>query len=208
MQFLKDSGSTPVSFAQLADAVDNGDALPTNPVIISFDDGWENQYENALPVLMRFGYRATFFIFTNGIGARHFMDAGQIRTLAADGMEIGSHSRSHPYLARINDEGTLRAEILGSRLKLEALLGRPVTAFAYPFGHTTPRIVEMVREAGYRSARSTYPGIRHDRRDLFDLTGLIDVTSIAKVEAGVRAAEMAGLPRDLRSGAPRNGPVS
>jgi peptidoglycan/xylan/chitin deacetylase (PgdA/CDA1 family) len=194
LQFLKDQHMTPVSFAQLADAIENGIPLPADPVIISFDDGWESQYTEALPRLKKFSLTATFFIFTNGINAKHFMTADQIRELVAAGMEIGCHSRSHPYLAKITDSATLRKEILDSRIKLEQVLGRPVTTFAYPFGHYTPQIIEEVKQAGYRSARSTYSGINHTKADIYTLTGWIDITNVAKIESGLRAAELAEKP--------------
>jgi peptidoglycan/xylan/chitin deacetylase (PgdA/CDA1 family) len=194
LQFLKDEHATPVSFEQLTDAVEKGVPLPPNPVIISFDDGWASQYRNAVPLLKKFGFRATFFIFTNGIGVKHFMTADQLRELADAGMEIGCHSRSHPYLAKITDAAALRREIFDSRVKLEEVLGRPVTAFAYPFGRYTRQIVEEVKEAGYHAARSTYRGILHSKADLFTLTGLIDVTNVARIESGLRAAVLAEKP--------------
>jgi peptidoglycan/xylan/chitin deacetylase (PgdA/CDA1 family) len=194
LQFLSNAGMTTIRFDQLADAVENGTPLPADPVIISFDDGWETQYQTALPLLEKYHFHATFFIFTNGIGAKHFMTADQLRELADAGMEIGCHSRSHPYLARITDAATLRREILDSRIKLEEILGRPVTAFAYPFGHYTKQIVEAVRDAGYRSARSTYRGIVHGKADLFTLTGLIDITNVTRIEEGLRAADLAEKP--------------
>jgi peptidoglycan/xylan/chitin deacetylase (PgdA/CDA1 family) len=189
LQFLKDEHATPVSFEQLADSLEKGVPLPPDPVIISFDDGWESQYRVAFPLLQKFGFRATFFIFTNGINAKHFMTADQLKELADAGMEIGCHSRSHPYLAKMSDPAALRREIFDSREKLERVLGRTITAFAYPFGHYTNQIVEMVKQAGYRSARSTYNGVRHTRADLFTLTGLIDITNVARIESGLRAAE-------------------
>jgi peptidoglycan/xylan/chitin deacetylase (PgdA/CDA1 family) len=194
LQFLKSQGNNAVSFDQLADAVEKGIPLPPDPVIISFDDGWESQYQAAFPLLKKYGFRATFFIFTNGIGAKHFMTADQLRELAAAGMEIGDHSLSHPYLAKITDENALRREIFDSRAKLEAVIGKPVTTFAYPFGHYTGHIVDLVKQAGYRSARSTFAGVRHSRDDLYTLTGLIDVTDVARIESGLHAAEIAELP--------------
>jgi peptidoglycan/xylan/chitin deacetylase (PgdA/CDA1 family) len=194
LQFLKDGHKTTVSFDQLADALEKGTPLPPDAVIISFDDGWESQYRTAFPLLKKYGFRATFFIFTNGIGAKYFMTADQIRELADAGMEIGCHSRSHPYLSKITDTASLRREIFDSRVKLEQVLGSPVTSFAYPFGHYTPQIVEMVKQAGYRSARSTYRGIIHKRADLFWLTGLIDITQVARIESGLRAADLAEMP--------------
>jgi len=188
LAFLKAEGYASVSMDDLAAALEGERPLPSRPVVLTFDDGWASQYRNAFPLLKKYGFRATFYIFTNGVGAKHFMNRNQLSELLAAGMEIGSHSCSHPYLWKIGNERSLREEIVESKKKLEALLGRPVTTFAYPFGHYTDAIVALTKEAGYRSARSTYPGIRHARDELFMLTGFINVTRVAEIEAGLLAS--------------------
>jgi peptidoglycan/xylan/chitin deacetylase (PgdA/CDA1 family) len=182
LSFLRDRGFVSVSFDQLEAHIRAGAPLPEPAVIISFDDGWESQYLRALPLLRKYGFTATFYIFTNGIDRPHFMTRAQLKELLADGMAIGSHSVSHPYLARIKDPAQLRREIFESKRILEADLGVAVTSFAYPFGHYTKEIVDLIREAGYTSARSTYFGFHHGAEDLLTLTGLIDVTAVKKID--------------------------
>jgi len=116
------------------------------------------------------------------------MTLDQLKELVKEGMWIGSHSVSHPYLSRINDPAALRREIFESKRILEADLGMPITSFAYPFGHYTPQVVDLVKQAGYTSARSTYFGLRHSAADLLTLTGLIDVTAVAKIDVNLLTA--------------------
>src|SRR5262245_52179312 len=96
MKFLHDNGYHVISFSDVADYFEKGHELPTLPVIISFDDGWVTQYENALPFLMQYHFPATFFVVTDYIGHRNFFSWPQLQTLLTEGMKIGSHSRSHP----------------------------------------------------------------------------------------------------------------
>ncbi len=177
LAYLHDAGFTSISFADLARSFILGSALPAKPVIISFDDGWESQFTYALPLLQKYSFTATFFIYTHTPGVEHYMSWDQILALDAAGMEIGSHSVSHPYLTRIKRDSLLRREILDSKRIIEAHLRKPVTVFAYPFGQYNDRVVRVVQEAGYVCARGTSAGITHSRADLFALTGLIRTAS-------------------------------
>lgn len=153
MKHLGDAGYTIVSFVDLEKYYQDGTPLPQKPIIISFDDGWSDQFQYAFPVLKKYHYSATFFVFTNPIGTRGFITWDQLREMQKAGMHIESHSRSHPYLTRIHDPAKLWNEINGSKERLEKELGVPVTEFAYPFGQYTPDVKAMVEKAGYRSAR-------------------------------------------------------
>jgi len=182
LAFLKQRGFVSIGFDELAARIHGGTPLPEPSIIISFDDGWETQYTQALPLLKKYGFKATFFIFTNAIDKKHFMSREQLQQLLKEGMWIGAHSVSHPFLSKIKDPAALRKEIFESKRILEADLGIPITSYAYPFGHYTPEVLDLVKQAGYTSARSTYFGIRHSPADLFTLTGLIDVTSVKKID--------------------------
>ena len=156
MRYLRDAGYHVIRLSDLESALRGGAALPPNPVVLSFDDGWHDQFVYALPILEKYHYPATFFIFTNSIGRPGFLSWSDLHALIKAGMTIGSHSRSHPFLTRIRDQATLWQEIRGSKLLLESNLGVPVTEFAYPFGAYDPGIIRMVEAAGYRSARGDY----------------------------------------------------
>jgi peptidoglycan/xylan/chitin deacetylase (PgdA/CDA1 family) len=184
--YLKDGGYVTISFDDLESRLQSGRALPPKPIILCFDDGPETQYTYALPLLKKYFFTATFFLFTNAIGREHYLNWGQVLELSAEGMQIGCHSRFHPYLTRITSEKQLWQEIAGAKETLEAHLGKPVTAFAYPFGQYNDHIVDLVKKAGYKCARGTYPGIVHSRDDLFTLTGLIWSTTLQSLVSSLQ----------------------
>lgn len=140
--------------------------IPAKTVVLTFDDGYENNYTKAFPILKKYHFPATFFIITNFIGKEEhfydhyfkFMTPAMIVEMANSGLiTIGSHSMNHPFLPMIKDETVLNEEIAGSKKVLERLLHRPVKAFCYPVGGFTPHIEELVRKAGYSIGVTTYP---------------------------------------------------
>ncbi len=158
LQYLRDCGYDIVPLDDLAVAAEGGKSLPLHPVAITLDDGWKNQYLYAFPLLKKYNAPATFFIFTNAIGHPNYMSWNEIRELVAAGMAIGSHSKSHPYLDRITDLQELEKEIAGSKERIETETGREVSAFAYPFGVHSDLLESLVRETGYREARTFTSG--------------------------------------------------
>jgi len=170
--YLKENGYVSVSFDDLAHRLLFGTPLPPKPLIISFDDGWASQYQYALPLLKKYGFIATFFIFTNAIGVKNFMSWGQVLALKEADMQIGCHSKSHPFLTWIKSEEALREEIFGAKQIIETHLRKTLTAYDYPFGVCNDHIIDLVKEAGFVCARGTAPAIFHTRDELFTLTGL------------------------------------
>lgn len=146
--------------------------VPYKAVILTFDDGYENNYTYAFPLLKKYGFRATFFIVTDTIGKmnvwhradteaqQRMLSAEQIREMAAAGMEIGSHTLSHPHLRTKNIEEA-RQEIGRSKIVLEELVGKPVEIFAYPYGAGAyaPGVKELVGPAEYKLALGIRQGI-------------------------------------------------
>jgi peptidoglycan/xylan/chitin deacetylase (PgdA/CDA1 family) len=153
MKYLKDADYHIISFGDLENYFRRGTTLPSRPVVLSFDDGWSDQYIYAFPILEKYHYTATFFVFTNPVGTKGFITWAQLRAMRAAGMTIGSHTRSHPYLTRISDPTLLRKEIVDSKQVLEKQLGTPVTDFAYPFGQYNAAVAAAVEAAGYLTAR-------------------------------------------------------
>ena len=181
LAYLRDNGFTSITFDDLARHLTNGALLPANPVIISFDDDWESQFTYALPLLKKYGFTATFYIWVAVVGLKHHMTWDEVKSLAAEGMQIGCHTITHPVLTRVKSNDVLRNEILGAKQKIEAHIGTQVTSIAYPFGQYNERVVAMVREAGFTSARSTWPGVVHSSEGLWSLTGLIRTESTASL---------------------------
>jgi peptidoglycan/xylan/chitin deacetylase (PgdA/CDA1 family) len=180
MQYLQDNGYHVVTFSDLADFFEHGKELPALPIIISFDDGWVTQFENALPSLEKYHYPATFFVVTNYIGRRGFISWPQLQTLLTDGMRIGSHSRSHPRLNKITDSAELWDQIYNSKTILETQLEAPVEEFAYPYGSYNAKAAAVVKLAGYRAGRGCCSGIAHTSRDVFTLKAIMAPNDLKK----------------------------
>lgn len=153
--------------------------LPPRPVLITFDDGYADVAEHALPVLERQGMTAVIYLVTarlggtngwdeaNGFPLRRLMDADQVRQWAARGIEFGGHSRRHVNLTTLAP-AELEAELRGNQEDLTALLGAPADSFAYPYGETNTAVRAATR-AVFKLAVGTSEGINDPGRDLHDL---------------------------------------
>ena len=142
-------------------------------VQITFDDGYENNYSQAFPLLKKYGLRATFFITTDfidrTIGPEAFgyaepkigpMCWDEIREMRLEGMRIGSHTRTHVNLAR-SDSDRLKAELLDSKRRIEEMAGYRVSDLAYPYGNKgsyNTAVKDAVKEAGYEHAYTNIMG--------------------------------------------------
>lgn len=130
---------------------------------ITLDDGYLNNFENALPILRGLGFTATAYIVTGQFGGSNVWDHGkgvppaplmdlpQLRGWCDAGMELGAHTRSHVALTACSD-AVARQEIVGSKDDLEQALGVEVRSFSYPYGEHGPEHVEMARQAGFATA--------------------------------------------------------
>jgi peptidoglycan/xylan/chitin deacetylase (PgdA/CDA1 family) len=144
-------------------------AKPGKTVVITFDDGFRSVWTQARPILDEFGFHATVFVISSGIGrstawtvsgrplpSMDLLSTPQLRELTRAGWEIGAHTRTHSYLPERRGS-KLEAEIAGSRRDLEDLLGMQVDTFAYPYGGYSPEVVEAVATAGFQTAWTTRP---------------------------------------------------
>lgn len=140
----------------------------TRAIVLTFDDGHVSNHDLALPILCEYGIKATFYITAGFIGTGTTMNWGQIRTLHAAGMEIGSHTMTHRPPSTLSDE-ELRYELKTSRDVLENGLGAPVTSISSPTGFFNPRMKDIAREAGYGALCFGQAGLAADTADPFSL---------------------------------------
>jgi peptidoglycan/xylan/chitin deacetylase (PgdA/CDA1 family) len=187
MVYLKSNNYETITFAEIS----RRKTMPVQPVIITFDDGYENNLR-ALPLLKEFGFHAVFFIVAGTIGARNewvfkkgdgsdtappdaevqpMMNADQLKGLTAEGHEIGSHTLSHTRenLEQLFKEGKfvrLEEELIASKKQLEHAVGSPVVSFSYPYGRGAyiSGVQNVVEKAGYQFAVSIKQG-KADMRD-------------------------------------------
>ena len=162
----------PISLERMAQHIQNEMSLPSKAVAVTFDDGYQDNYENAYPILKKYHIPATFFLTTSFIGTgeiprwdKEFYTADkalmlsweQVREMSDSDISFGSHTLTHPFLTRIPRKQAQR-EIRLSRDIIEQKIGKPVTTFAYPSGNFDSEIKEIVKAAGYTAAVSTIPG--------------------------------------------------
>jgi len=182
MKYLQDNGYHVITFAALADYFAEGSELPPQPVIISFDDGWQNQFTYALPSLEKYHYSATFFIVTDVVGRKGFLSWPELRTMLDEGMTIGSHSRSHPNLNKITDTDVLWDQIYSSKQALESHLETKIEDFAYPYGFYDATTAAMVQAAGYKAARACCNGGAKSQKNMYTLKALMVPNDFTKFQ--------------------------
>ncbi len=169
LSLLDKWGYTCISFQDYSLYRQGKIVLPKKPVIITFDDGYSEIVDNAVPVLKEFGVKATMFVLGDRsirsnlwdadpeINGVPLLDNARVRQLRRSGFEIGSHSLTHSYLTDVSGNEAWN-EIAGSKRMLEDLVEAPVTAFAYPFGSSTPALKKMVQSAGYAFGCGVFSG--------------------------------------------------
>lgn len=157
MKHLRDAGYQTITFPDLEDW-ESGKPIPQKPVLLTFDDGYLDNYTAAYPVLKKYNLKATFFISINYLGdARHF-SWEQIKEMYDSGLiQFGSHSKSHPDLTVIS-AAKRREEIVDSKKIIEEKIGDKVIAFSYPAGAYNNLVIRETAEAGYKFAVTTKPG--------------------------------------------------
>ena len=154
MQFLHSEGFTPISLEDFLEFQQGRRKAPAKAILITFDDGFMSNYLYAFPILKKYGFTGVLYIIGNYMGTDGYMDADQIKEMAAAGWEIGSHSMNHKDLTIIDDPERERYEIVESKEKLETELGVPVKTFAYPFGISNEGVIDYVHFGGYIAGMS------------------------------------------------------
>jgi peptidoglycan/xylan/chitin deacetylase (PgdA/CDA1 family) len=176
MALLGDQGFTPVDTAALAASWRSGGPLPERPVLITFDDGYEGVHRHGLPVLAKHGFASTLFVSTGWIkgaydtrgGLDTMLSWAQVRELAAEQVEIGGHSHTHPQLDQLSDDA-LRFEVLRCKEIIADELGTRPASFAYPYGYSSRRVRQVVREAGFAQSLAVGNGLARRRQGPYAL---------------------------------------
>lgn len=168
INWLSQRGFHTITMAQLVAHLKNREPLPSKPIIISFDDGWAEQYVVAFPTLRKHGFIATFFVYTSPLDHKQFMTWAQVQEMSAAGMDFQAHTLRHPHLRTMSADAAYK-EIAESKSILEKRLGKSVIAFAYPFGEYNAVVIELVRRAGFESAVTLAAGYKQRADELLTL---------------------------------------
>lgn len=151
MAALADAGYRTVTGEQLVAHVARGAPLPPKPVLLTFDDATAGQFTEALPILRRHGFRATFFVMTVVLDKPGWLTRRQVRSLDRAGMTIGGHTWDHSAVPEYA-AADWRKQIDEPARDLADLVGHPIRVFAYPFGLWDRRAIPRLWEAGFTAA--------------------------------------------------------
>ncbi len=168
MAYLKKHHFNVLPLSALVQIIKQGNPLPRKSAVITFDDGSEDNFQYAFPVLKKYGFPAAIFVITDIINTEGYLSTAQMKEMLAHGIEIGSHTRRHAYLPGFLGK-ILVEEIKGSKDTLEQELGVTITSFAYPSGGFTEEVKKLVQTSGYESACTTNRGYDRFNRDVFEL---------------------------------------
>jgi peptidoglycan/xylan/chitin deacetylase (PgdA/CDA1 family) len=166
LKYLKDNGYNVIPMRDYVSFIEGKTKeLPDRCVIITIDDGYKSVYTKAYPLLKKYGFTATVYLYAVFFpGGKTALSLEEVKEMQADGFEFGSHSYTHPYLTarkKLADDdkylAMLKHEISDSKAYLEKKLGTPVDTLAYPYGLYSSDITAAVKEAGYKAAFSVVP---------------------------------------------------
>ena len=150
MKYLVDHGYHSISIDELYAFMEGQGTLPDRPVLITFDDGYVDNYTNAYPILKKYNLKATIFIVTGFVSKRKgYLTWDQLREMEKNGVMAQSHTVTHAPLPELPDD-RIREELVESKRQAEAELGHPVEFIAYPTGVHDLHIVGIAKEAGYK----------------------------------------------------------
>ena len=155
-----------IRLADLLDFLDGKQALPRRSVVITIDDGYASNYHHAYPLLKKYGFPATIFLYTDFAGAADALTWGQMAEMLASGLvDIQPHSKTHvnlserlagesdtAYRERLDNEIVVPRDLLRRRLSIQSV------SYAYPYGDANEVVVERIAKAGYRLAVTVNPG--------------------------------------------------
>jgi peptidoglycan/xylan/chitin deacetylase (PgdA/CDA1 family) len=168
LEALQSWGYTPITISTLANVIRNGGDLPEKPIMISFDDGDIDIYQNAYPIMKKYGFMGTFYIVGNRVGADQFVNADQIKELIADGWEIGCHGFSHQDMSK--DHDAIETEGLHAKKVLQDKLGITINSFAYPYGGFDAEVGNHIAGYGFTSGAGLGTSYIHSPSTLFYLS--------------------------------------
>lgn len=167
LSYLLTHNYHPISLDELSSALDGRDVLPVNPIVLTFDDGYQSFYDNAFPLLKKYHMKAVEFVITQVEDYPAYLTWKEIVELDKSGLvEIDAHTRHHPNLPDLSHAAIID-EIKGSKKDIEQHIKHPINWFAYPYGSYSPFIIQTVKNAGFKGATSTIYGTNQSNNTIY-----------------------------------------
>lgn len=164
MKFLKDNNYITLSLDELYDFLSFNKPIPKKSVVITFDDGYIDNYLNAYPILKKYNFRATIFVITDNVNKySHTINSNEIKEMSLNGIDIMSHTEKHEDLSSISYDKQLYS-MKTSKSFLEKILNKKINYIAYPYGKWNANTLKAAKDSGYTMAFST-SGTWSDKSD-------------------------------------------
>ncbi|KEH89719.1 polysaccharide deacetylase family protein [Clostridium novyi] len=154
MKYLKDNNYTTLTLDELYDFFEKNIPVPKKSVVLTFDDGYKDNYNTAYPILKKYGFKATVFMITDYIGTGEYLTEDQLKEMDKNGFDVQSHTADHSTLTELSYDKQYDT-IAKSKERLEKLLNKKIKYIAYPCGKYNNDTVKAVENAGYKMAVST-----------------------------------------------------
>lgn len=168
LEYLYSEKWSTISVSQLLESLKGKTVLPEKNLIISFDDGSQTDYTIALAQLRKFDFKATFFLTTDFIDKSGYLNRSQILQMGQEGMEIGSHGKTHKFLSTL-DESELNLELIESKKLLEEITGKEIDLLSLPGGYHSSKVKKIAGELGYKGICTSKFGANENNTDPFEL---------------------------------------
>ena len=168
LNYINDNGYVTITIKELYDHLKNNQLIPEKSIVITFDDGYMNNYTEAFPILKKLNMKATIFCVGNSLDGSYYLSKNAIKEMSCYGIDIESHTVNHMHLDTLSYKNQIE-ELKKSKEILENITGKEVLSIAYPFGDYNEDTIKAVKEAGYKLAFTTNLGLTDRNDNIFEL---------------------------------------
>jgi peptidoglycan/xylan/chitin deacetylase (PgdA/CDA1 family) len=180
MNFLYKRGYTTIRLWEYVNSIMMENPVPPQGIVLTFDDGYKNNYEVMFPILKSFGFTATIFVVTGSMGKMDFWkkDRGipdlpllswnEVKEMKKYGLDFQPHSHSHPLLTNLTED-EIKAELINSKREIETRLDEKAEVFCYPYGKDDDKVIGILKEVGFKAAVTSRFGWNYEPIDFFRL---------------------------------------
>ncbi|MEA3543839.1 MAG: polysaccharide deacetylase family protein [Thermodesulfobacteriota bacterium] len=176
LEYTKQQNIQIISLGEVSALLSKNKLLPEYAVSFSVDDAFRSFFDVGMPIIRQYQVPVTLFVNTAAVGTSGYMNWDELRGLAAEGVEIGNHTDTHPYLVELEAGETneqwqqrIQQDVLRSQQQFEKHLGFKPTIFAYPYGEYSAEVVKIIKDIGFEAAFAQQSGVIHAVQNRFVL---------------------------------------
>lgn len=169
MQYLQTNGYSAITLDELVSYIRDKKDLPYKSVVITFDDGYEDNYVNAYPILKKYDLDATVFLISDYINRPNYLTWNEIYEMQKNHIHFEGHTFNHPHFDKLTAGPALKQQLSDSKTDLESHLGHKVEYLAYPYGDYNETVIAAAKSYGYKAAFTVHLGDDSAQDDLFTL---------------------------------------